>query len=81
MIQFIPFICQLLSKNLEANKLASDLFGYQVDLTPNKDYALIQETIRLMEEWVKDQGITPQPFDLHLRGTLGEEGKSMGLVP
>ena len=34
-----------------------------------------------MEEWLKDQGIAPKPFDLHLRGTLGEEGKSMGLVP
>ena len=32
-----------------------------------------------MEEWLKDQGIAPKPFDLHLRGTLGEEGKKYGI--
>ena len=80
-IQFIPIYLSATIQESRSYQLASDLFGYQVDLTPNKDYALIQETIRLMEEWLKDQGITPKPFDLHLRGTLGEEGKSMGLVP
>jgi len=32
-----------------------------------------------MEEWLKDQGIAPKPLDLHLRGTLGEEGKKYGI--
>ncbi len=33
-----------------------------------------------MEEWLKDQGMFLNPFDLHLRGTLGEEAVC-GLVP
>ena len=78
-IQFIPIYLSATIQEATAYQLASDLFGYQVDLTPNKDYALIQETIQLMEEWLKDQGIAPKPFDLHLRGTLGEEGKKYGI--
>ena len=78
-IQFIPIYLSATIQESRSYQLASDLFGYQVDLTPNKDYALIQETIRLMEEWLKDQGIAPKPFDLHLRGTLGEEGKKYGI--
>ena len=78
-IQFIPIYLSATIQESRSYQLASDLFGYQVDLTPNKDYALIQETIQLMEEWLKDQGISPKPFDLHLRGTLGEEGKKYGI--
>jgi len=78
-IQFIPIYLSATIQEATAYQLASDLFGYKVDLTPNKDYALIQETIQLMEEWLKDQGIAPKPFDLHLRGTLGEEGKKYGI--
>lgn len=78
-IQFIPIYLSAIIQEATAYQLDSDLFGYQVDLTPNKDYALIQETIQLMEEWLKDQGIAPKPLDLHLRGTLGEEGKKYGI--
>ena len=80
-IQFIPIYLSATIQESRSYQLASDLFGYQVDLTPNKDYALIQETIRLMEEWLKDQGIAPKPFDLHLEGRWAKRGKSMGLVP
>lgn len=78
-IQFIPIYLSATIQEANTYQLVSDLFGYKVDLTPNKDYALIQETIQLMEEWVKDQGIAPKPLDLHLRGTLGEEGKKYGI--
>ena len=78
-IQFIPIYLSATIQEANTYQLVSDLFGYKVDLTSNKDYALIQETIQLMEEWVKDQGIAPKPFDLHLRGTLGEEGKKYGI--
>ena len=78
-IQFIPIYLSATIQESSIYQLASDLFGYQVDLTPNKDYALIQETIQLMEKWLKDQGIAPKPFDLHLRGTLGEERKKYGI--
>jgi len=78
-IQFIPIYLSATIQEANTYQLVSDLFGYQVNLTPNKDYALIQETIQLMEEWLKDQGIAPKPFDLHLRGILGEEGKKYGI--
>ena len=78
-IQFIPIYLSATIQEANTYQLVSDLFGYKIDLTPNKDYALIQETIQLMEEWVKDQGIAPKPLDLHLRGTLGEEGKKYGI--
>ena len=78
-IQFIPIYLSATIQEANTYQLVSDLFGYKVDLTPNKDYALIQETIQLMEEWLKDQGIAPKPLDLHLRGTLGEEGKKYGI--
>ena len=78
-IQFIPIYLSATIQEANTYQLVSDLFGYQVDLTPNKDYALIQETVQLMEEWLNDQGIAPKPLDLHLRGTLGEEGKKYGI--
>lgn len=78
-IQFIPIYLSATIQEANTYQLVSDLFGYKVDLTPNKDYALIQETIQLMEKWLKDQGIAPKPLDLHLRGTLGEEGKKYGI--
>ena len=78
-IQFIPIYLSATIQEANTYQLVSDLFGYQVNLTPNKDYALIQETIKLMEEWLKDQGIAPKPLDLHLRGTLGEKGKKYGI--
>ena len=78
-IQFIPIYLSATIQEANTYQFVSDLFGYKVDLTPNKDYALIQETIQLMEKWLKDQGIAPKPFDLHLRGTLGEERKKYGI--
>ena len=57
-IQFIPIYLSATIQEANTYQLVSDLFGYSVDLTPNKDYSLIQETIRLMEEWLKDQGLT-----------------------
>lgn len=78
-IQFIPIYLSATIQEANTYQLVSDLFGYSVDLTPNKDYSLIQETIRLMEEWLKDQGLDPNPIALHIAGTLGEKGKKYGI--
>ena len=78
-IQFIPIYLSATIQESSTYQLVSDLFGYSVDLTPNKDYSLIQETIRLMEEWLKDQGLDPNPIALHIAGTLGEKGKKYGI--
>ena len=74
-IQFIPIYLSATIQESRSYQLASDLFGYQVDLTPNKDYALIQETIRLMEEWLKDQGITLNRLIFTLEGRWAKRGK------
>lgn len=78
-IQFIPIYLSATIQEASTYQLVSDLFSYKVDLTPNKDYSLIQETIRLMEEWLKDQGLDPNPIALHIAGTLGEKGKKYGI--
>lgn len=78
-IQFIPIYLSATIQEASTYQLVSDLFGYSVNLTPNKDYGLIQETIRLMEEWLKDQGLDPKPIALHIAGTLGEKGKKYGI--
>ena len=78
-IQFIPIYLSATIQEANTYQLVSDLFGYKVDLTPNKDYGLIQETIRLMEEWLKDQGLDPKPIALHIAGTLGEKGQKYGI--
>lgn len=78
-IQFIPIYLSATIQEANTYQLVSDLFGYSVDLTPNKDYGLIQGTIRLMEEWLKDQGLDPKPIVLHIAGTLGEKGKKYGI--
>ena len=78
-IQFIPIYLSATIQEANTYQLVSDLFGYSVDLTPNKDYGLIQGTIRLMEEWLKDQGLDPKPIALHISGTLGEKGKKYGI--
>lgn len=57
----------------------SDLFDFAVDLTPNPDYSLIQETIALMEEFLSARVQDLHPFSLEIRGKMEREGKKFGL--
>ena len=57
----------------------SDLFDFAVDLTPNPDYSLIQETIALVEDFLIYLGQTLRPFSLEIRGKMEREGKKFGL--
>ena len=57
----------------------SDMFDFAVDLTPNPDYSLIQETIALVEDFLVYRGQTLQPFYLEIRGKMEREGKKFGL--
>ena len=57
----------------------SDLFDFAVDLTPNPDYSLIQETIALMGDFLANRGQTLRPFSLEIRGKMEREGKKFGL--
>ena len=57
----------------------SDMFDFAVDLTPNPDYSLIQDTIALMNDFLADRGETLRPFYLEIRGKMEREGKKFGL--
>ena len=60
-------------------RLYSDMFSYSVDLRPDSSYALIQETVALVEKYLTDQGVDLQPFSLEIRGKMEREGKKFGL--
>ena len=60
-------------------RLYSDMFTYSVDLRPDSSYALIQETVALVEEYLTVQGVKLQPFSLDIRGKMEREGKKFGL--
>lgn len=63
----------------DSYRIYSDMFDFAVDLTPNSDYSLIQETIALVEDFLADHGQTLQPFSLEIRGKMEREGKKFGL--
>ena len=63
----------------DSYRIYSDLFNFAVDLTPNPDYSLIQETIALVEDFLVYRGQTLQPFSLEIRGKMEREGKKFGL--
>ena len=60
-------------------RLYSDMFTYSVDMRPDSSYALIQETVALVEEYLTVQGVELQPFSLDIRGKMEREGKKFGL--
>ena len=63
----------------DSYRIYSDLFDFAVDLTPNPDYSLIQETIALVEDFLVYRGRTLRPFSLEIRGKMEREGKKFGL--
>ena len=63
----------------DSYRIYSDLFDFAVDLTPNPDYSLIQETIALVEDFLVYRGQTLRPFSLEIRGKMEREGKKFGL--
>ncbi len=46
----------------DSYRIYSDMFDLAVDLTPNPDYSLIQETIALVEDFLVYRGQTLRPF-------------------
>ena len=79
LIKAIPIYMTAEIKASDAYRLYSDMFTYSVDMRPDSSYALIQETVVLMEEYLTDQGVDLQPFSLEIRGKMEREGKKFGL--
>ena len=63
----------------DSYRIYSDLFDFAVDLIPNLDYSLIQETIALVEDFLTYRGQDLRPFSLEIRGKMEREGKKFGL--
>ena len=63
----------------DSYRIYSDMFDFAVDLTPNPDYSLIQETIALVEDFLVYRGQTLRPFSLEIHGKMEREGKKFGL--
>ncbi|MCY7066803.1 MULTISPECIES: phosphomevalonate kinase [Streptococcus] len=79
LIKAIPIYMKAEIAFSETYRIYSDLFGFAVDLTPNPDYSLIQETIILVGDFLAVRGQTLRPFFLEIRGKMEREGKKFGL--
>ena len=79
LIKAIPIYMTAEIKASNNYRLYSDMFSYSVDMRPDSSYALIQETVALVEEYLTTQGVELQPFSLEIRGKMEREGKKFGL--
>ena len=79
LIKAIPIYMKAEIAFSENYRIYSDMFDFAVDLTPNPDYSLIQETIALVEDFLTYLGKTLRPFSLEIRGKMEREGKKFGL--
>ena len=79
LIKAIPIYMTAEIKSSEVYRLYSDMFTYSVDMRPDSSYALIQETVALVEEYLTAQGVDLHPFSLDIRGKMEREGKKFGL--
>ena len=79
LIKAIPIYMTAEIESSEVYRLYSDMFTYSVDLRPDSSYALIQETVALVEEYLTTQGVDLRPFSLDIRGKMEREGKKFGL--
>ena len=79
LIKAIPIYMKAEIAFSDGYRIYSDLFDFAVDLTPNPDYSLIQETIALVEDFLTYRGQELRPFSLEIRGKMEREGKKFGL--
>lgn len=79
LIKAIPIYMKAEIAFSENYRIYSDMFDFAVDLTPNPDYSLIQETIALVEDFLVYRGQALRSFSLEIRGKMEREGKKFGL--
>ncbi|MEZ7550934.1 phosphomevalonate kinase [Streptococcus sp. 20925_1_22] len=59
--------------------LTSDMFDHSANLKPDPDYALIQETVAVMNTYLLALGYQLQPFSLKISGKMERDGKKFGI--
>lgn len=79
LIKAVPIYMTAEIKASNVYRLYSDMFSYSVDMCPDSSYALIQETVALVEDYLTAQGVDLQPFSIDIRGKMEREGKKFGL--
>lgn len=79
LIKAIPIYMTAEIKASNVYRLYSDMFFYSVDMRPDSSYALIQETVALVEDYLTAQGVDLRTFSLDVRGKMEREGKKFGL--
>ena len=79
LIKAIPIYMTAEIKASNVYRLYSDMFSYSVDLRSDSSYALIQETVAIVEEYLTAQGVDLRPFSIDIRGKMEREGKKFGL--
>lgn len=79
LIKAIPIYMMAKIKASDDYRLYSDMFTYSVDMRPDSSYALIQETVALVEDYLTAQGVDLRTFSLDVRGKMEREGKKFGL--
>ncbi|MHA3043310.1 phosphomevalonate kinase [Streptococcus sp. 517s] len=79
LIKAIPIYMKAEIAFSENYRIYSDMFDFAVDLMPNPDYSLIQETIALVEDFLTYRGQDLKPFSLEISGKMEREGKKFGL--
>ena len=79
LLKAIPIYMTAEIKASDEYRLYSDMFSYSVDMRPDSSYALIQETVALVEEYLTAQGVELHSFSLDIRGKMEREGKKFGL--
>ena len=60
-------------------RLTSDMFEHSANLEPDPDYALIQDTIAVMNTYLLTLGYQLQPFSLKISGKMERDGKKFGI--
>ena len=79
LIKNIPIYMRAEIEAADSYELDSDLFSHKASLVPDADYALIQETIQLMNDYLSLLQIPSHPFALTIRGKMEKDGRKFGL--
>lgn len=78
-IKNIPICMTAQITEAKALQLQSDMFDYSVDMTTDKGYALIQESVRTFAHFLGNTVEELAPFALSISGKLEQDGKKFGI--
>ena len=60
-------------------KIYSDMYNHSVTMDYDKDYALIQETVNVVNEYLHTKEIKILPFELDITGKMEKDDKKYGI--